>query len=291
MGTPQRKRGGQGPRPGRRASRALLLAATAITAGALGAAGTLLQQWITAPDTSAVDAQAAEIAEDLRGSLNAGFHSGGQTYGGQFTEGTIAAHIESHGGVLLSSDTDGNRGPADTNSVEAMLGLTPPNDEGVAAGTYPVRCYRYSFGTGTYSVKHAGIPCPTTRTDGRPGSLVAQMGALLTQSPSGPASRRSLTTKGYAHTLQGAMDFLEKQQLITTSDKVTAARGRPAADGVYVLALRINGTCHYLRMDPAPTAADLRPLWPAPADEQRTCDTHQATTAATLYGTNPSALG
>ncbi|MFI8765690.1 hypothetical protein ACIGN6_12310 [Streptomyces sp. NPDC053792] len=268
--------------------RALLFTATALVAGATGVAGTLLQQSLTAPDTSGVDAQAAKIAEHLRGDLHAGFYSGGgQTYGGQFTEGTIVAQVAEHGGVLLSSDTERTQADGVLHTAEVMLGLTPPARETVAAEAYPVHCYRYTFGVGSSTVKQSGMPCPASRTDGRPGSLAAQMGALLTQQ----RISASVTTAGYAHSARGAVDFLKDKGLTVTGDKVSAISGGATGDDVYAVALRINGTCHYLRMDPSPTASDLTPLWPAPADEQTPCDTRQATSAATLYGIDPAKPG
>ncbi|MGW0584315.1 hypothetical protein ACWD25_52410, partial [Streptomyces sp. NPDC002920] len=59
------------------ARRALSFASTALVAGALGVAGTLGYQWVTAPDTSAVDAQAGELADALRKDLTSGFYSAG----------------------------------------------------------------------------------------------------------------------------------------------------------------------------------------------------------------------
>ncbi|MFF3839722.1 hypothetical protein [Streptomyces sp. NPDC001930] len=271
--------------------RVLMFAVTALVAGATGVAGTLLQQRTTAPDTSAVDAQAAGIAEDLRGDLNAGFYSGGQAYGGQFTEGTLVAQVEAHGGVLLSSDTERTQATGKVHTTEVMLGLVPPGTETVAADAYPVRCYRYTFSIGTHSVKQTGMACPTSRTDGRPGSLAAQMGVLLSQQPTGAFAYRQLTTAGYAHTPQGAVDFLKNKHLVTAEDTVSAVSGKAGSGGVYALALRINGACHYLRMDSSPTASRLIPLWAAPADEQEACGMQQAVEAAALYGVDPAKQG
>ncbi|MFF1511640.1 hypothetical protein [Streptomyces sp. NPDC058326] len=288
----QDHRPGSGRERGRGAGvRGLLFAVTALVAGATGVAGTLLYQRAHAPDTSAVDAQAAEIAEDLRGELNAGFHSGGQPYGGQFTQGTVVSHVEAHGGVLLSADTERNQTVGVVHTAEVMLGLVPPATEAVTPRAYPVRCYRYTFGIGTHSVKQSGMPCPATRTDGRPGSLVAQLGVLLAQQPTGPFAYRRMTTAGYAHTPRGAEEFLKEERLIADGDRVSAVSGKAGGDGVYALALRINDACHYLRMDPSSTASRLVPLWIAPADEQDPCDAQQAATAATLYGVNPAEQG
>lgn len=74
---------GSGQARGRSAGlRVLLFTVTALVAGATGVAGTLLYQRTTAPDTSAVDAQAAELAQDLRRDLNAGFGRQGTPSGG-----------------------------------------------------------------------------------------------------------------------------------------------------------------------------------------------------------------
>ncbi|WP_225804502.1 hypothetical protein [Streptomyces sp. NK15101] len=276
-------------RDGRRGAgpRALLFAATALAAGAAGVAGALLHRWATAPDTSAVDARAAAFAEHLRGDLNAGFHSGGQPHGGKFTEGTLVARAGSHGGVPLSAR---HRPAGGTHTAEVMLGLVPPDGETVAADAYPVRCYRYTFGRGPHSVEQSDMPCPTSRTDGRPGSLTAQMGALLAQGPTGPSAHRRTATAGYAHTPRGALKFLKEKGLIAPGTKVAGISGQAAGAGVYALSLRIDGACHYLRMDPSPTS-DLVPLWPARADEQETRTARQAATAATLYGVDPAKLG
>ncbi|MFD3530484.1 hypothetical protein [Streptomyces sp. NPDC058664] len=294
----QDQQGRQGRRPGSgqkrergAGSRILLLAATALVAGAAGVAGTLLHQRTTAPDTSAVDAQAAGIAEDLRGDLNAGFYSGGQPYGGQFTEGTLVAQVEARGGVLLSADTERNQAAGNVHTAEVMLGLVPPGTEAVAADAYPVRCYRYTFGIGTHSVKQSGTTCPASRTDGRPGSLTAQMGVLLSQRPTGAFAHRPMATTGYAHTPRGAVDFLKGKRLVATGDTVSVVSGKAGSGGVYVLALRVNGACHYLRMDPSPTASRLIPLWAAPADEQETCGVQQAVAASALHGVDPAKQG
>ncbi|MEU7075332.1 hypothetical protein AB0B30_33955 [Streptomyces narbonensis] len=271
--------------------RALLFAVTALAAGAVGVGGTVLHQRSTAPDTSAVDAQAAEIAEALRGELTTGFYSGRGSHGGQFTEGTLVAQVQEHGGVLLSADTDRTRAPDKTHTADVMLGLVPPSEGTVAAAAYPVRCYRYTFGIGSYSVKHSGMTCPASRTDGLPGSLAAQMGMLLTQQPTGTRPYRPRSTRGYAHTPKGAVDFLKEERVIGTDDTVSALSGRTTDDGAYVLALRIDNVCHYLRMGASPERSDLIPLWSAPADEQESCDLQQATTAATLHGTDPAKQG
>ncbi|MFE9135371.1 hypothetical protein [Streptomyces sp. NPDC007355] len=264
---------------------------TALVAGATGVAGTLLHQRTAAPDTSAVDAQAAQLAEDLRGDLNAGFHSGGRPYGGQFTEGTLVAQVASHGGVLVSSDTERSQAAGDVHTADVMLGLVPPAGETVAADAYPVRCYRYTFGIGSHSVRQSGMTCPASRTDGKPGSLAAQMGVLLSRQPTGAFAYRQMATTGYAHTPQGAVDFLKDKRLTATGDTVSAVSGTAGSGGVHVLALRINGTCHYLRMDSSPTASHLIPLWAAPADEQETCGVQQAAEAAALYGVDPAEQG
>ncbi|MFG3347869.1 hypothetical protein ACGF1Z_22720 [Streptomyces sp. NPDC048018] len=284
-GAGQERRRGTGARIG-------LFALTALVAGATGVAGTLAYQRSTAPDTSAVDAQAAGLAEDLRGDLNAGFFSGGRPYGGRFTAGTLVAQVEARGGVLLSADTEQSKAAGRVHTAEVMLGLVPPSGtESVTPEAYPVRCYRYTFALGTHSVKQSGTPCPASRTDGRPGSIAAQMGALLAQRPTGTSAYRPLPTSGHEQTPRGAVEFLKDMRLVTARDTVSAVSGRAGADGVYAVALRINGTCHYLRMDSASTSSRLVPLWPAPADEQPTCNARQATAAATLYGTDPAEQG
>ncbi|MFF4899742.1 hypothetical protein [Streptomyces sp. NPDC001068] len=289
---PQEQRSGSG-RPRERGTwlRILAFAVTAIVAGAVGVAGTLLQQRIDAADTSAVDAQAAAITADLRADLNAGFYSGGGTYGGRFTEGTLVAQVQAHGGVVLGARTERDRTAGDVHTAEVMLGLVPPLTGTVDARAYPVRCYRYAFGVGAYSVKRSGMTCPATRTDGSPGSLAAQMGVLLTRQPAGAFAYRPVPTQGYAHTPQGAEDFLKDRRLVTADDTVSAVSGEADGDGVYVLALRIDGACHYLRMDSSSTASRLVPLWAAPADEQEVCGVRQAVAAAALYGTDPAQQG
>ncbi|MFC4498017.1 MULTISPECIES: hypothetical protein [Streptomyces] len=277
------------------ARRALSFASTALVAGALGVAGTLGYQWVTAPDTSAVDAQAGELADALRKDLTSGFYSaGGGTYGGQFTEGTVVAQTEAHGGALLSFGSDGG-----VHTAEVMLGLVPPEArtsgaKDPAADAYPVRCYRYTFAFGAHSVKRSGVDCPTTRTDGRPGSLVAQLGVLLVEQPAGNNAYRNTATEGYTHTPQGVRDFLKAKGLVTAGDAVTGVSGRADGDDLYVVALRINGACHYLRMgsgSSSSSASDLIPLWTAPADEQEACDVGHAVAASALYGTDPAKEG
>jgi hypothetical protein len=269
----------------------LAFVVTALVGGASGVAATLRYQRATAPDTSAVDAEAARFAKALRADLNAGFYSGGQSYGGQFTEGTLVAQVEAHGGVLLSAGTERNRNVRDNHTVEVMLGLTPPAADTVAEDAYPVRCYHYTFGIGSSSVKQSRTSCPASRTDGKPGSLTAQMGVLLTQQPTGRFAYRQMTTAGYAHTPQGAQDFLREKHIVTARDAVRIISGKADSDDVYVLALRINGGCHYLRMDASAAASRLVPLWTAPADAQETCDVTQAAAAATLYGIDPAKAG
>ena len=292
LGAEQDRRPGSGRARERGAGgRVLLVTLTALVAAAAGVAGTVLYQRTTAPDTSAVDAQAAGIASDLRGDLNAGFFSGGRTYGGQFTDGTLVAQVEAHGGALLSTGTQQGQSAAGVHTAEVMLGLVPPVTGTVAADAYPVRCYRYTFGVGTHSVKQSGMTCPASRTDGKPGSLVAQMGVLLAREPAAASAYRPMTSAGYPHTPQGAVDFLKDKGLVTAGDTVSAVSGRAGGADLYVLALRINGACHYLRMDSSSTAAHLIPLWAAPADEQETCGVNQAVAAAALYGIDPAKEG
>ncbi|MEU9173675.1 hypothetical protein AB0D34_38915 [Streptomyces sp. NPDC048420] len=263
--------------------RGLSYAVTALVAGAVGAGGTLGYQRVTAPDTSAVDAQAAAIAQDLRQDLNVGFHSGGGTYGGQFTEGTLVAQVEAHGGALLSV-----RSAGPTHTAEVMLGLVPPSGTTVDADAYPVRCYRIAFARGAYSVQRTTIACPATRPDGQPGSVAAQLGGLLARQPDTASDYRKVSAVGYDHTPKGATEFLKGKGLVSARDTVTALSGKAAADDVYAAALRLNGVCHYLRMS---SDADLIPLWTAPAAEQRTCDAQQAVTASDLYGSDPAKEG
>ncbi|MEU0601255.1 hypothetical protein ABZ484_23885 [Streptomyces sp. NPDC006393] len=269
--------------------RGLLFVLTAVVAGAAGVAGTLVYQRATAEDTAAVDAQADRLAEDLRADLNAGFYSPGQTYGGQFTEGTLVAQVEGHGGVLLSSDTAPGGPGGRTHTMTVMLGLVPPEAGTVDAHAYPVRCYRYTFAVGTYSVKKSHLDCPAVRTDGRPGSLVAQMGGLLARQSTGASGR--MATTGYPHSARGAVDFLTDKRLVAAQDTVSEVSGGPAGGDVNVFALRVNGTCHYLRMDASSTVSRLVPLWLAPADEQETCDVTRARAASALYGTDPAKAG
>ncbi len=192
MGTQQDGRPGSGQARERGPGlRVLLFTVTALVAGATGVAGTLVYQRITAPDTSAVEAQAVEIAQDLRRDLTAGFTSPGHTFGGQFTEGTLVTQVEAHGGALLSAGTAQGQPGGKGHTANVTLGLVPPGAETVAADAYPVRCYRYTFGVGAYSVKQSAMTCPASRTDGRPGSLAAQMGALSRGSP--PACTRAPT--------------------------------------------------------------------------------------------------
>ncbi|KQW17864.1 hypothetical protein [Streptomyces sp. Root369] len=272
----------------RTAVQGLLVTATALVAAAAGVGGTLLYQRITAPDTAAVDAQAAALAQDLRQDLTAGFYSaGGGTYGGQFTEGTIVAQVEEHGGALLSIDADGALG----HTAEVMLGLVPPTGTTVSARAYPVRCYRFTFARGAFSVKHADMTCPNTQADGRPGSLAAQMGGLLARQPATASAYRKMSAAGYDHTTDGATRFLTDKRLVSAKDTVTDLSGREAGTGVYAVALRVNGVCHYMRMDSGSAAAGLVPLWTAPADEQHTCRAQQAVTASALYGSDPAKEG
>ncbi|MDQ0994043.1 hypothetical protein [Streptomyces sp. V3I7] len=269
----------------------VLFVVTGLVAGAMGVAGTLLWQRVTAPGTSAVDAQGADVAEDLRRDLTAGFYSPGHPYGGQFTEGTVVAQVEAHGGVVLSARTEVGEGGAEVHTDTVMLGLVPPSATGgktVVADAYPVRCYRYTFGIGAYSVKQSTTSCPASRTDGKPGSPVAEMGALLARQPVGPSAYRELSAAGYSHDRREAMDFLKDKRLVGARDAVTVVSGRAHGGDVYVVALRINGVCHYLRMDSAASASRLIPLWAAPADEQRKCGAAQA---ATLFGTDPAKAG
>lgn len=272
----------------RTAVQGLLFTATALVAAAAGVGGTLLHQRITAPDTSAVDAQAAALAQDLRQDLTAGFYSaGGGTYGGQFTEGTIVAQVEEHGGALLSIDADGALG----HTAEVMLGLVPPTGTTVSARAYPVRCYRFTFARGSFSVKHTEMTCPNAQADGRPGSLAAEMGGLRARQPAGAGAHRKMSATGYDHTPDGATRFLNDKGLVATKDTVTDLAGKEASTDVYAVALRVNGVCHYLRMDASSGAADLVPLWAAPADEQKRCRVGQAMTASALYGTDPAKEG
>ncbi|MEV1025634.1 hypothetical protein [Streptomyces sp. NPDC050264] len=270
--------------------RIVLLVLGALTVWAAGVASTLLYQRATTPDTSAVDAQAASLAENLRADLNVGFYSGGRTYGGQFTQGTLVAQVETHGGALLSLDTGQRRSASTVHTAEVMLGLVPPSVGTVAVNAYPVRCYHYTFGFGEHSVKYSAMPCPDARTDGKPGSLTAQLGALLTRQPTSVNAYRAMATSGYAHTTQGALDFLKEKKLITASDTVSNVVGEAQGAAVYATALRINGVCHYLRLDSSPTASGLIPLWAAPA-EQNTCDASQALAATALYGIDPAKAG
>jgi len=264
--------------------RRLLFVATVLVAAAAGVGGTLLYQRLTPPDTSAVDAQAAAIAQDLRQDLNVGFHSGGGTYGGQFTEGTLVAQVEAHGGALLSVRSAGL-----THTAEVMLGLVPPSGTAtVDADAYPVRCYRIAFARGAYSVQRTTIACPATRPDGQPGSVAAQLGGLLARQPDTASDYRTISAAGYDHTPKGAAQFLHGKGLVSPKDTVTDLVGTAAADGVYAAALRINGVCHYLRMS---ADGDLIPLWTAPAAEQRTCGAQQAVTASDLYGSDPAKEG
>lgn len=266
----------------RAVGRGLLYVAIALVAGAAGVGGTLLRQRLTEPDTTAVDAQAAALAQDLRQDLNAGFHSaGGGTYGGPFTEGTLVAQTEKHGGVLL-----GVRSAGLTHTAEVMLGLVPPTGATVDADAYPVRCYRIAFALGPGSVRRTAVTCPAGRTDGAPGSLAAQMGGLLARQPANPY--RAMSAAGYAHTPRGATEFLKGRKLVSAKDTVTDVAGRAAGDDVYAVVLRVNGVCHYLRMS---SDADLVPLWTAPADEQHTCDARQAVTASGVYGSDPAKEG
>jgi hypothetical protein len=271
----------------RTALRGLLVTATALLAGAAGVGGTLLHQRLTGPDTTAVDAQAAALAQDLRQDLTTGFYSaGGGTYGGQFTEGTLVAQTEEHGGALLSVRSQGL-----SHTAEVMLGLVPPSGTTVDADAYPVRCYRLTFALGAHSVRRTTFTCPATQADGRPGSLAAQMGGLLARQPDTASAYRRMSAAGYDHTAEGATRFLTDKRLVSARDTVTGLSGAEAGTGVYAVALRVNGVCHYLRMDSASSAAELIPLWAAPADEQHTCRARQAVTASALYGTDPAKAG
>lgn len=272
--------------------RGLLLTVAALVAGAAGVAGTLLQQRFTASETSAVDAQAAELAQDLRNDLNPGFRSPGSTFGGQFTGGTLVSHAAAHGGALLSVGTEQGESGGRVHTATVLLGLLPPpGREVVAAKAHPIRCYHYTFAIGAHSVRQSTTDCPTARTDDKPGSFVAQMGALLARQPTGTNLYRQTPTTGHPHTPAGAVDFLKDSRLVSAHDTVRVIAGKAAGKDVYVLALRINGGCHYLRMDSSPSASRLIPLWLAPADEQETCGADQAVAASTLYGIDPAKAG
>ncbi|MBO0916891.1 hypothetical protein [Streptomyces laculatispora] len=95
----------------------------------------------------------------------------------------------------------------DHDRLVAMPGLLPPGTEAVTADAYPVRCYRYSFSFGAHSVKQSTMACPASRTDSKPGSLTAQLGALLARQPTEANVYRQTATAGYAHTPQGALDY------------------------------------------------------------------------------------
>lgn len=290
---------GVDPRPGNGTSRRLRtgllrtlpVVVTALVAGAAGVFGTLLQQRLTAPGTAAVDAQAADVEEALRQDLNAGFYSPGHTYGGTFTEGTIVAQVEAHGGALLSLRPAEKRPGDHLHTAEVMLGLTAPDSGRVDADTYPVRCYRYTFGLGAYSVRRSGMACPATRSDGEPGSLAAEMGVLLDRRPGGRSAFRPTAASGHPHTTEGVEDLLRDERLVTAEDTVDVISGTAVDGGVYAVALRVNGACTYLRMDDSADAARLVPLWTAPADEQRSCGARQAVTAVALFGTDPAKAG
>lgn len=209
----------------RKAVQGLLVTATALVAAAAGVGGTLLYQRITAPDTSAVDAQAAALAQDLRQDLTAGFYSaGGGTYGGQFTEGTLVAQTEEHGGALLSVRSAGL-----SHTAEVMLGLVPPTGTTVDADAYPVRCYRLTFARGAHSVRRTTFTCPVTQADGRPGSLAAQLGGLLARQPATASAYRKMSAAGYDHTADGATRFLTDKGLVAAKDTVTDLSGRRPA--------------------------------------------------------------
>lgn len=79
-------------------------------------------------------------------------------------------------------------------------------------------------------------------------------------------------------------------QRVTAAD--TSAVDAQAAEfgDVYLLALRINGVCHHLRMDSSSAASRLIPLWAVPADRQEACDVSEPM-AATLYGIDPAKAG
>ncbi|MBO0916892.1 hypothetical protein [Streptomyces laculatispora] len=74
-------------------------------------------------------------------------------------------------------------------------------------------------------------------------------------------------------------------------DTVRVVSGKADGGDVHVLALRVNGACHYLRMDSSSSASRLIPLWLAPADEQESCGVKQAVAAAALYGIDPAKAG
>ncbi|MFC8361619.1 hypothetical protein ACFUIY_17350 [Streptomyces griseorubiginosus] len=277
----------------RAVARGLLYGGIALVAGAAGVGGTLGYQRLTAPDTSAVDAQAAALAQDLGQDLHAGFYSaGGGTFGGPFTEGTLVAQVEEHGGALLSLRSAGL-----THTADVMLGLEPPEGAAVDPDAYPVRCYRFRFTRGAGSVWHTDLTCPATLPDGRPGSPAAKLGAQFALQPHTANVHREASAAGYDHTPAGATRFLRDTHRVADTDTVTDVSGRATGgdvygratgDDVYAVALRINGVCHYLRMS---ADADLVPLWAAPADEQHDCLARQAVTASALFGSDPAREG
>jgi hypothetical protein len=273
----------------------LLVTAITVVAMALGAIGTIgyqhFRSYIDAIPThaptagSATNAQAAGIDGQLVTQMTVVVFSPQDSDGHANTEGDLARLVESYGGMLLSFTQDSSG----TNVAEVMLGLVPL--PGVALGpSYPVRCYRYAFANDPSSVQQpTRIPCPAHRTDGRPGSVRAQMGQLLAVSPVYPAQ----PSAGYPLNASGAEEFLAKSWIAGKRLSPPPALSSTSGGGVFAAAFQYHGACFFLRMSNfgyGSAPEQDQDLWLAPAVDQTAggCAGGHALASSMLYGSNPS---
>jgi hypothetical protein len=265
----------------------------------LGAVGTEGYQHVRAAfGAGATDNQATAVYQGLRSQLTVAAFSGGQIEGSLHTEGDLAGLVESEGGILLSFTSAPAVGePGGTgHTADVMLGLMPPSAPAVATpgAGYVVRCFRYTFGIATGSVRQSRISCPGRRTDGQPGSAEAQMGALLAAEPALRGNPRSAT---YPLTRGGALSFLTDRYVAPADSDAPGAPSLSVATrrGLLAAAFQRDGACFYLRMS-APSAAppgQADQVWLAPADDQTAaaCDGRYALAASGLYPVNGAAEG
>ena len=240
------------------------------------------------PVTGSTNAQADLLGKALDDDLTTGFLSPGHAFGGRFSAGTLVGQTQEYGGVVISLQ-DASSASGD-NVMTVMLGLGPvtANYDAVNSAVYSVTCYQYSFGLYPRTVGSAqSVACPARRADGEPGSPIAEYGALLARQPA--ATPYAMDTSTYAQTPQGALDLLQAAKLVSATDTyqvVSAAK----QGTVYVVAVKINGGCEFLRMDNA-SADTVVPLWLAPMQQQAHCDANDALHESALYGTSAAQEG
>jgi hypothetical protein len=277
----------------------LLVAAIAFVALIVGAVGTLGYESIrSAADANTTNRQAASLDQGLQAQLNVESFSGGQIVGSLHTEGDFVDLAEHMGGILLSFTNGATREPgAQGHTADVMLGLSPGVGTTIPAGSYPIRCYRYTFGNASWSVQQSSIPCPARRTDGQPGSVQAQMGALLAIQPVLRGSPLHPAPAGYPLNAGGAQELLANLYIFPDNSPVSHPfiLSGESGPGVFAAAIQRDGACFYLRMS-APSAAppnQADALWLAPADDQTptTCDAQHALSASGLYGINGAQEG